>query len=255
VRSSDRRAERADPSPFDLPGTGTAAALCLHGLTGTPYEVRPLGEALSRAGVHALGPALPGHNETPDRLAAVSHLEWLDAARGHLGALRSRYESVFLVGLSMGGLVSLALAADERVEALVVVGTPLRLRNPLVRLVPLLKHVIRTFPKAVGSDILDPEARRRHPSYDVMPLAAVHELQRLQRRVRAGLRRVTAPVLVAHGARDRTADPADSKAILEGVGSKERELLLLESSAHVASVDHDGARLARAAVEFLARYA
>ena len=36
-----------DPAPFDLAGEGPAAALCLHGLTGTPYEVRPLGEAIA----------------------------------------------------------------------------------------------------------------------------------------------------------------------------------------------------------------
>ena len=62
-----------DPSPFDLIGGGSAAVLCLHGLTGTPYEVRPLGEALARAGIRAVGPALPGHNETPDRLARVGY--------------------------------------------------------------------------------------------------------------------------------------------------------------------------------------
>ena len=49
---------RVDAGAFDLPGGGRAAALCLHGLTGTPYEVRPLGEALAAAGIRALGPAL-----------------------------------------------------------------------------------------------------------------------------------------------------------------------------------------------------
>ena len=67
---------RVDPSAFDLPGKGRAAALCLHGLTGTPYEVRPLAEAISAAGIRAVGPALPGHNETPERLAATSHTDF-----------------------------------------------------------------------------------------------------------------------------------------------------------------------------------
>jgi carboxylesterase len=58
-----------DSSAFDLPGGGRAAALCLHGLTGTPYEVRSLGVAFAASGIRAFGPALPGHNETPERLA------------------------------------------------------------------------------------------------------------------------------------------------------------------------------------------
>lgn len=243
---------RADPSPFDLPGAGSAAALCLHGLSGTPYEVRPLGEALAARGIRALGPALPGHNATPAALAATSHRDWLAAAREHVARLREAHQQVFAVGVSMGGLVSLALAAEGAVDALVVVGVPLSLRQPLAALVPLLR-ILLPFPrKTGGSDIRDPEARRRHPSYDVMPLASVRELQHLQRLVRGRLGRVRVPALVAHGAHDRTARPADAGRIRAGIGSADRRLLILADSGHVVPVDRDGPRLARAAAEFLA---
>jgi carboxylesterase len=251
----ESRQDPVDAAPFAFPGAGRAAALCLHGLTGTPYEVRPLGEALAAAGIAAVGPALPGHNETPERLARVPHEAWLDAGRAELARLRDEHARVFVVGLSMGGLVALALAAEARVDAAVVVGVPLRLRQPAVRLVPVAKHFLRFLPKAAGSDIRDAAARARHPSYDRMPLAAVHELVRLQRLVRALLPRVAAPLLVAHGAHDRTAHPDDALEILARVASPEREHLRLEASAHVVPVDHDGARLAAATVEFLRRFA
>jgi carboxylesterase len=244
-----------DVAPFDLPGRGSAAALCLHGLTGTPYEVRALGEALARAGIRALGPALPGHNLTPAELARTSYGEWLDAAREHLRMLRGRHDRVFLVGISMGGLLSLALAAEEPVDAAVVVATPLRFSRSLVTLVPLIRPFLPYARKRGGSDIREEAARSRHPSYDVMPLASVHELIRLQRLVRGRLARVSAPILVAHGALDRTARPSDAHWIHAGVGSAERKLLMLEASGHVATVDHDGPLLARAVVEFLNRFA
>ena len=243
-----------DTAPFDLPGSSRAAALCLHGLTGTPYEVRPLGEALSQAGIRAVGPALPGHNETPQSLARVRYKQWLEAARVQLRDLRDRHEVVFVVGLSMGGLLTLALASEERVDAAVTVGTPLRLSQPLATFVPLLKYLVPFPRKRGGSDICDPAARSRHPSYEVMPLAAVRQLQHLQRLVRGALGRVTAPLLVAHGAHDATADPADSKEILDRAGSRESEYLILEDSAHVVPVDRDGPRLAAAIVDFLTRY-
>ena len=243
-----------DTAPFDLPGSSRAAALCLHGLTGTPYEVRPLGEALSQAGIRAVGPALPGHNETPQSLARVRYQQWLESARVQLMGLRDRHEVVFVVGLSMGGLLSLALASEERVDAAVTVGTPLRLSQPLATFMPLLKYLVPFPRKRGGSDICDPAARRRHPSYEVMPLAAVRQLQHLQRLVRGALGRVTAPLLVAHGAHDATADPADSKEILDRAGSRESEYLILEDSAHVVPVDRDGPRLAAAIVDFLTRY-
>lgn len=246
--------QRADPSPFDLPGRGGAAVLCLHGLTGTPYELRPLGEALSRAGLRAFGPALPGHNERPEALARVRYSEWLEAAHGHLAALRSEHDRVHVVGLSMGGLLTLALCAQAPVTAAVVIGTPLRLPRVVSTLVPLLKHVMPFRRKPGGSDICDPAARARHPSYPVMPLASVHELIRLQRVVRAGLGRVQCPLLAAHGAHDSSADPADSLKILESVGSREREHLVLEDSAHIVPCDRDGPRLAEAVVAFLGRH-
>lgn len=242
-----------DPAPFDLgPSGASAAALCLHGLTGTPYEVRPLAEALARRGLRARGPALPGHNATPEALAAVSWSEWLAAARAELDALREAHERVFAVGLSLGGLLCLALAAEGGVDALAITGTPLRLRHPLARLVPLVKRARPLMPKAGGSDILDDAARARHPSYPVMPLASVHELMRLQRVVRGSLARVRAPILVAHGVHDRTAHPDDARALVAAVTSPEKELLWLERSGHVVPVDVDGPRLAEAVAGFLA---
>ena len=244
---------RVDPAPFDLPGDGRAAALCLHGLTGTPWEVRSLGLALSARGVRAVGPALPGHNETPERLAKVGFRDWLAAAREGLDALRARHGTVFLVGMSMGGLLSLALAAEARVEGLVVVGTPLHLRRGLAPALPLLRRLRPFARKRVGSDIRDAEARARHPSYPVMPLASLQQLARLQCEVRRLLPRVEAPLLVAPGAFDGTANPADAREILSAVGSREKQLLILASSGHVVPVDFDGPELARAAADFLAR--
>ena len=247
-------APAADPGPFDLPGDGPAV-LCLHGLTGTPYEVRPLGEACAARGMRAVGPALPGHCETPQALARVTHDAWLDAARDRLGALRGEHERVFVTGLSMGGLLALALAAEGGVDALAVVGTPLKLSAPVRLLAPIVKRFYGFPAKRGGADIREPAARARHPSYPVMPLAGVHELLRLQRRVRGLLSRVTAPILIAHGALDHTADPADAAAIERAVASTVRERLVFEASGHVVSVDHDGARLAAAVAGFFGRFA
>jgi carboxylesterase len=233
----------------------SAVALCLHGLTGTPYEVRSLGLGLAAAGIDAVGPVLPGHNETPEALSRVSHLDWLDAANSHYQTLRGRYERVFVVGLSMGGLLSLALAQRHAVDALVVVGTPLVLRQRFAWMIPLAKYFQPLPEKQGGSDIRDDAARKRHPSYSVMPLASVHELQRLQRVVRKGLPRIECPILVAHGAHDTTADPRDALAIVARVSSDVSEQLSCESSGHVVPVDVDAVALAERAAEFLTRFA
>jgi carboxylesterase len=241
-----------DAGAFDL-GDGRDAALCLHGLTGTPYEIRPIGEALAAAGVRAVGPLLPGHGGEPEVLARTGCEDWIDAvANGHR-VLRGRHERVFLVGLSLGGLLSLHHAAHADVDALVVIGVPLRLRTRLAKLLPIARYRWPYLPKRRGSDIRDAAARERHPSLRVMPTASAIELIRLQHRVRASLGRVSAPLLVAHGSLDATAHPDDARQIAAEVASPERELLWLPNSGHVAPVDYDGPELARAVVDFLTR--
>ncbi len=247
-----------DPSPFDLcrggsPAGVPAAALCLHGLTGTPYEVRPLAEAIARRGIRARGPVLPGHDSTPEALAAIPRSVWLSAVRDEYRHLRAAHRRVFVVGLSLGGLLALRLSQEESVDGLVAVATPLAFRQPIPLLIPLLKWIVPTIAKKTGSDIRDAEARARHPGYDRIPLASVHEVIRLQRTVASGLSRITAPTLVAHGSHDITADLGDAERIHREVGAKVKELMILPRSAHVVPVDVDGAELAEATADFLAR--
>ena len=250
-------AEEGDSDAFDLrppaENANGAAALCLHGLTGTPYEVRPVAEALVARGVRARGPWMAGHEEGVEALAKTSWQAWVEGARSALSALRAEHDRVFLVGMSMGGLVSLRLAETEAIDGIVVIGTPLVLSPPIPQILPLLRRFVSTRSKKDGSDIREPAARARHPSLPLMPLSAVAELISLQLQVIPDLARVRAPILVAHGRLDQTARPRDAKRILEEVGSSEKELFYLERSGHVATVDYDGPALARAAADFLGR--
>jgi carboxylesterase len=245
-----------DAGPYDLAPRGSVsgdAALCIHGLTGTPYEVRPLAEALADRGLRARGPLLPGHGESPEELARVTYVDWLDCVRAEFVRLSGEHERVFVCGLSLGGLLTLWLAANEPVAAAAAVATPLRFRAGVGLAVALGRFVRPMLPKQGGSDIADAAARERHPSMPIMPTASVHQLVRLQRVVRRALRDVHAPLLLAHGALDRTANPNNLEAIAAAVSSERVDRLELEASAHVVPVDVDGPQLCAAVADFFAR--
>lgn len=254
---ANRTGEHVDARAFDLlpePGTESGAAvLCLHGLTGTPYEVRPIAEALVARGIRARAPIMAGHEGGVRLLAATSRRAWLERAQAELESLRREHDKVYLVGVSMGGVVSLRLAQTTQVDALVVIGTPLALGAPIPQLLPLIRRLM-PYRKKRGSDIQLPAAAARHPSsHDAMPLDAVAQLIALQGEVIPGLAEIRSPILIAHGEKDRTAPPRDARRLHAEVGSTDKELFLLERSGHVATVDHDGPALVRAAVDFLTR--
>jgi carboxylesterase len=226
------------------------AVLCFHGLTATPYEVRPIAEALVARGFRALGPLLPGHGTQPQALASTAWESWLASARDAFAELAVAHERVFVAGMSMGGLLALALAAERPVAGVAAVGTPLDLRLPPDPVLALVGRLRPFLPKRSGPDIRDPAARARHPTYPVMPVAAVRELIRLQRFVVEGLERVRAPILAAHGAHDRTANPSDLDRLLASVASQRKERVWQADAAHVATVDYGGRELAAKIADF-----
>ena len=101
--------------PFEYPGD-RGAVLLLHGLTGTPYTMRPLGQRLAEAGYHVYAPLIIGHGTAPEVLQHTRWNDWLISARRAFDRLNQIHERVFIVGFSMGGLLSIVIA-QERVRA------------------------------------------------------------------------------------------------------------------------------------------
>jgi carboxylesterase len=162
----------------------------------------------------------------------------------------------FVVGCSMGALVACALAHDQpaRVDGLVLLAPALRLAiqgrlGAALGRVPALACVV--VPKRAGSDVSDPEMRRRNPCMDGMPLGAVAELEALQRHVDRQLPGIAAPALVVQGARDHTVTVAGARRLARRIGSGPAEVLLLPRSWHLVGIDVERERCAAEAARFL----
>ncbi len=245
-----RKTRRGDPGPFDLPGRpgGADAALLLHGLTGTPFELRPVADRLARAGVRCLAPVLPGH-ESPGALAGSSWLDWVGGARDALAALGSTRRTL-VVGSSMGALVACALAAESpgKVDGLALLAPALELQ-PLGKLAAWLARAtpvarfLPQIPKGGGSDVGDPEARAQNPCMPTVPFRAVGELVALQQHVDALLPRVRCPSLVVAGAQDGTVTVAGARRMAGRLGGGAR-FVVLPRSRHLVGIDVERDRVA-----------
>jgi carboxylesterase len=255
-----------DKSPVFLPCDGPAV-LCLHGFTGTPYEVAPLARGLAGVGFSVSAPMLAGHGESAAALANTCWQDWLASAEAAFDELRaaSGHRPVAVAGFSMGGLLALRLAHlhPHNVAALVVMSAPLRLRDSQVALVRAWSHLpaflrrgpLATIRKSDGSDVTDGNVRAENPALTEMPLAGIVQLIELAEVVRRDLTFIRQPTLVAHGERDRTVPLHASFELAGSIASDVVERLWLPRSGHLVAVDAERARLGEAVAHFLAAHA
>ncbi|HYM49387.1 MAG TPA: alpha/beta fold hydrolase [Candidatus Limnocylindrales bacterium] len=255
IWSSPTRPE--DLQPFRLQG-GTRACLLLHGFAGTPPEVRELGEHLAAHGYDVLAPVLAGHGQTPEAMRATRWTDWAASAQAALHTLLAEREEVFVGGQSLGGSLALHLAARERrvrgVVSLAAMGSKRFFRDPRLRVIGLLKHVVPWQILDGSCDLGDPSRLLALHSYARRPTAALESLVRFLDVLERELPEVTAPALVVHGRRDQTVPVENAPFIRDHLGSQDATLRWLERSGHAVTVDLERAELNALILEWLDRH-
>lgn len=224
-------------APFSFEG-GERGCLLVHGFTGNPSSLKPMGEYLAGEGITVVGPRLKGHGTSVDDMAACISRDWLDSAEAGLKELSFRCKIVFVAGLSMGGTISLYLAHrfPELVSGVVPICAPVIFKDPKFALLPLLKRFIKTVP-GVGSDIKDPAVKES--SYDKVPVRAVPEMLAICKLAKEALPEIKQPALVFGAREDHVVPALNPSYIYEHLGSAQKELIWLENSYHVATLDYD----------------
>src|SRR5208282_4142687 len=108
MSSSDDDPHPANPAidinEFFFPGSGVSALL-IHGLSGTPFEMRYLGERLAGAGVRVCGVRLAGHAGASEELGASTHAQWYESVVEGFERLRRCGDPIAVAGLSMGAVL------------------------------------------------------------------------------------------------------------------------------------------------------
>lgn len=239
--------------PIDLPGGPVGVVLC-HGFTGTTQSVRPWAEHLAAAGLSVAAPRLPGHGTRWQEMNQTRFPDWYGELERAFDGLRERCGSVFAMGLSMGGTLTLRLAEErgDEVAGLVVVNASLASDRTDVKLLPLLSRLVPSFP-GIASDINKPGVTEL--AYSRVPLAAMASLRAAWPVVCRDLSRITCPVLVYRSAVDHVVEPVSGRVLLEGLAGGTVEERVLHDSYHVATLDHDAPAIFEGSLDFVRRHA
>jgi carboxylesterase len=240
-----------DHSPFSshFGGDGPRIGVVLsHGFTGSPHGLRSWARAFAAAGFAVRMPLLPGHGTSWQDLGRTRWQQWHGALDEAYLELDADCDHVFSAGLSMGGALALRIAATRPVAGVVLVNPGLVIDDPRAPLAGILKLVMKSTP-AIANDIL--KEGMDEGAYPRTPVAAAHELNKMFKDTLRILPRVTAPVRVFRSTIDHVVSDSSITALRRGLTHAPLELVRLENSYHVATMDNDAEQIFEGSVDFI----
>ena len=246
-----------DPrAPLFIANTSASAGpkigvLLSHGFTGSPASMRPWGEFLAQHGYTVSVPRLPGHGTTVEEMLETRFSDYTAAIESAYADLAAQCDAVVLAGLSMGGALVIQLAERHpEIKGLVLVNAAVASTNKQLLLLPVIKHLLKTFP-AIGNDIKKPGTVEY--GYDKTPLKPLASMVHTWPQIRADLGLISCPVLVFRSAEDHVVDPSSARIILDGISSTDKVEIVLADSYHVATLDNDAPEIFSTSAEFIKR--
>lgn len=238
----------------ELTGGRRVGVLLSHGFTGQPASMKPWARALAAEGYGVSVPRLPGHGTTWQDLNRTTYDEMYGEVARSFDELCLEHDVVFVAGLSMGGSLVLRLTEEhqDRISGVILVNPAVATKRLDVKFLPIIKHLVGAFP-GIASDIKKPGTNEY--GYTRTPLKAAHSMMVGWRSVVENLGKVTAPVLYFRSRVDHVVDGLSEIIIAEQISSTDLEIVYLEDSYHVATLDNDLPRIIQDSLEFLARLA
>jgi len=258
---------------------GRCGVLLIHGLTGTPTEMRLVGKGLNNAGFSVYGMQLAGHCGDVQDLLATGWKDWYASVEAAAETYRHEVDHMFVAGLSMGAILALKLAAEhpDWVRGVGVYGATFRYDGwaipwhsrfafllPLMQKLGLCKNRMTYENEPYG---LRDERLRAQISQAMLhsgdstaaglpgnPWASLAEMGTMAAVVKRELPKVTAPCLIAHATEDDVASVENAYLVARSV-SGPVEMLLLEDSYHMITIDRERRTLIHRTAEYFSKVA
>ncbi len=241
----EKYAVKQGAEPFYCEGN-KIGVLVLHGFTGSTQSMRYLGEQLASEGYTVCGPRLKGHGTHYEDMEQSTYEEWIESVEEGYQWLNERCDTLFITGLSMGGTLTLYLASKHpEVKGIMPI-------NAAIDLPDLEQMRGKTEPRfldAIGSDIKAEGVDEL--AYEKTPTKSIQEILKLVEITRKDLSNIKMPALIFKSIEDHVVPPENSTTIYEEIASTNKEVIDLNDSYHVATLDHDKELIAEKCKAFI----
>ncbi|MHA1171108.1 MAG: alpha/beta hydrolase, partial [Candidatus Heimdallarchaeota archaeon] len=201
---------------------GKVGCLLCHGYTGTPDEVHNIGKYLACKGITTIAPLLPGHGTTIEDLLTKTANDWFAEYYYAFNWLEEHCEEFFVCGHSLGGALTLRFAIEHKVNGIITLATPTKLRflhrTFLAIAGPIFKNAVHKKKKKEKQD----QEKYTILCYDGYPIGPANSLRKLLKYNLTRLESISAPILILQGSLDDKWLKKKKKTIFESVSSKDK---------------------------------
>lgn len=258
---------------------GKTGVLLVHGITGSPAEMKPLVRKLTAQGFSVACPQLAGHCSTLKELKQTRWPDWYASLVTAMDVMSEECDTLFVSGLSMGALLALKLAAGypDRIQGVATLSATFfydgwnvpRLRQrfllPLAIYTPIryfwsyhepapygikddrIRNVIAAVYQGEGAGM--PEKY----GYSEFPGVTIRETFNLIRAAKRDLAAIVSPLLIVHSTEDDMASLKNASFLAAGVSSGQVETFYVDDTYHVLTLDKRKDDVAARVAEFFTR--
>lgn len=229
---TEKHSVMTEAQPFYFEGN-KVGILISHGFTGSTQSMLPLGEAYAKAGYTVCGPRLKGHGTHYEDMEKTTYHDWIASIEEGYQWLKERCDTIFVTGLSMGGTLTLYIAETyPDIKAVIPINAAIDIQD-----MENMQHSNQRFLDAIGSDLKNPEVKEL--AYNKTPVQSLKEIVLLMKKVKESLYTVTCPALIFVSTEDHVVPPGNSQTIYDSISSRNKQIIYLKNSYHVATLDND----------------
>ena len=241
-------------TPLSFKGKLNIGVLVIHGFTSTPQSIEYYSKKMYESGFHIEAPILTGHTTRWEEMNKLTYNDWIKDVNDAYKKLKSRVSKVFVAGLSMGGTLALKVAElNKDACGIILINHAVFMKKDWrLPFLPILMHFMASDAAKIGGDLKDPDAYEL--TYDRIPLKGTYQLIKLLKEVRKIHAKITQPVLIFKSTIDHVVPVECANYTMEHIASKEKELVWLENSYHVATLDYEKELIVEKSIEFIKKF-
>lgn len=235
--------------------------IAIHGFSSSPKEVHELSLFLNENNFNVIAPRLDGHGTVPEDLKNKTWEDWYKSISRTISIATIKYDNIFIVGFSTGGLLGLLSTKKHYKEfkALICINAALNLNDirmkTLLPAVSFWNDLVELVDKnEYAKEYVDNIPENPIINYNKHYVDSIEQLDLLMHKTKKTLYKIQKPIYIIQGKDDPVVNPSSAYEVFEKIKSKEKEIKIIEAHNHVIILGDNTLEIFNEIINFIKKY-